>query len=230
MSTVLREPKTSASPRPEIPSAGTVVLRRVPWAYYLSLRDEPENYHVRMTYDRGTLELMAPARRHERGYKLLSQMVQVWTEERDIPRSTGGATTLRREDLARGTEPDESFHIQHEAEVRAVEDLVLPDHPPPDLVIEADVTHSSVPKLPIFAALGVPEVWRWKNGVLAVLHLEAGEYVERPDSRVLPGFPFDEARRLIGVRDTMSETALMRAFRDHVRTLITGEGRPGGKS
>lgn len=204
------------------------MLRGVPWSRYVSLRDEPDNNSVRMTYDRGTLELTTPARRREHVSRLLCQTVQAWTEERDVPLCTGGATTLRREDLGRGAEPDESFHMQNEAAVRAVGDLVLPDHPPPDLVIESDATHSSLPKLPIFAALGVPEVWRWKNGTLVVLHLEAGEYVERTDSRVLPGFPFDEARRLVAARATTNETALMREFREHVRTLAADRDRPRG--
>ena len=76
--------------------------------------------------------------------------------------------------------------------------------------------------MPIFAALVVPEVWRWKDGVLQVLHLEGEQFVERPESRVLPGFPFDEARRLIALRSTMSETDLIRAFREHVRGSARG--------
>lgn len=223
MSTTIERPATPTAAPPI--DGGTVVLRDIPWSLYVALRDteSEDNFHVRMTYDRGTLELMAPqSRRHERVYKLISQMVQVWTEELDIPRSSGGQTTLRREDLKRGTEPDESFHIQHEAEVRAVEDLRLPDHPPPDLVIEADLTSSSVPRLPIFAALGIPEVWRWRNGTLQVLQLETGAYVECTESRVLPGFPFDEARRLLVARTTMNETELIRTFREHVRKITDG--------
>lgn len=219
----LRQPTPPAT---ESLPAAAVLLQHVPWSLYVSLRDEPENDHVRMTYDRGRLELMAPARRHERPHKLLGRMVQAWTEELEIPLSSGGCTTLRREDLSRGAEPDDSFHIQHEAEVRAVEDLVLPDHPPPDLVIEADLTHSSVPKLPIFAALGVPEVWRWENGAVQVLQLQGDGYVERTESRVLQGFPFTEAARLITARGTMNETALMREFREHVRNFASATDRP----
>jgi Uma2 family endonuclease len=222
MSTAVQKPVPITTAPPEPNAIGSIILRHVPWPLYVALRDEEDNNHVRMTYDRGRLELMAPARRHERPFKLLAQMVQAWTEERGIPRSTGGPTTLRREDLSRGAEPDESFHIQHEADVRAVEDLRLPDHPPPDLIIESDSTASSIPRLPIFAALGVPEVWRWKDGVLQVLHLEGEQFVERPESRVLPGFPFDEARRLIALRSTMSETDLIRAFREHVRGSARG--------
>lgn len=220
MSTAVKEPLPPTTPPPDANTVGSIVLQHVPWSLYVALRDEEDNNHVRMTYDRGRLELMAPARRHERPFKLLARMVLTWTEERNIPLSSGGQTTLRREDLSRGAEPDESFHIQHEAEVRAVEDLRLPDHPPPDLVIESDATSSSIPRLPIFAALGVPEVWRWQDNQLHVLHLEGDRYIEQRESRVLPGFLFDEALRLIAVRATMSETALMRLFRERVRELM----------
>jgi hypothetical protein len=92
-----------------------------------------------------------------------------------------------------------------------------------------DSAASSVPRLPIFAALGVPEVWRWRNNRLHILRLEGDQYAERSESRVLPGFPFDEALRLIAARATMSETALMREFRERVRQRIQEADRGGQK-
>lgn len=44
-----------------------------------------------------------------------------------------------------------------------------------------------MPKLAIYAAFGVPEVWRVQPGSLHILHLSDGEYVETSASRVLPG-------------------------------------------
>lgn len=229
MSTAVRSPSAppvvaSAADFSPDSSFGSVVLYGVSWETYVALRDADDNNHLRMTYDRGRLELMSPrSRRHERPHELLGRMVQEWTVARNIPILTGGETTLRREDLARGAEPDQSFHIASEAAVRAVDDLRLEDHPPPDLVIEADVTSPSIPKLPIFAAFGVPEVWRWENESLHVLRLESGEYIERSESGALPGFPFDEARRLLAGRHAADETALIRGFREYVRGTAAGE-------
>ena len=218
---------TVVAPRALVPpptcddaASSGVLLSSVDWATYLQLRDQPANRHVRMTYDRGRLELMSPvSRRHERVHLLLSQMVHVWTEERNIPRLSGGSTTLRREDLGRGTEPDSSFHLATEAAVRAVDDLVLPESPPPDLVIEADFASSSIPRLPIYAALGVPEVWQWHRDTLRVRCLVEGAYQEQTTSRVLPGFPMSLAIELLTARHTLDETALLRRFRQQVRQL-----------
>ena len=206
-------------PEPVYPS---VLLSSVEWATYLQLRDQPANCHVRMTYDCGRLELMSPvSRRHERVHRLLSRMVDAWTEERNIPMSSGGSTTLRREDLGRGTEPDSSFHLATETAVRAVDDLVLPESPPPDLVIEADFASSSIPRLPIYAALGVPEVWQWHRDTLRLRCLVAGDYQDATASRVLPGFPVGVAVELLTARHTLDETTLLRRFRQQVRQLPT---------
>ena len=79
MSTIATPSTPPAVSQPDIGAGGTVLLRHVPWSVYVSLRDEEENHHVRMTYDGGRLELMAPARRHERVYLLLARLVQTWT-------------------------------------------------------------------------------------------------------------------------------------------------------
>ena len=70
---------------------------------------------------------------------------------------------MSREDLDRGCEPDESFYITNvdrRPTGRGMLDLAGEDVPP-DLVVEVDVSNPSVPKRPIYAALGVPEVWTW---------------------------------------------------------------------
>lgn len=49
-----------------------------------------------------------------------------------------------------------------------------------------DVTSSSLDKLPIYARIGVPEVWRHDGKRLAILSLrEEGGYAEIPESAFL---------------------------------------------
>ena len=50
---------------------GVTVLRGVPYSVYLTLRDEPANDGLRMTYVDGTLEIMSPEFRHEKGSRRL---------------------------------------------------------------------------------------------------------------------------------------------------------------
>lgn len=195
-------------------SDSVVQLREVAWDVYVALRASPENRNVRMTYDRGTLEIMSPSKLHERIAELLARMVQTWTEQRGIPVQSCGSVTFQRPDLARGLEPDKCFYIAHESIVREREELDLAVDPPPDLVIEVDVTSLSRDRLPLYAAIHVSEVWLWRKERLQVLQLDdPGRYQERPASAALPGFPLTEAQRLLTERTRRDETSIIREFR-----------------
>jgi Uma2 family endonuclease len=205
-------------------SAGTtihepsVLIHKASWQTYVTLRDEDENRHVRMTYDRGRLELMSPTMSHERLGYLSGRCIDAWTEEREIPIRSCRSTTFRREDLDRGLEPDNCYYIAHEAAMRGKEEVDLPIDPPPDLAIEVDVHSSSLDRMSIYAALGVPEVWRWSREVLSVHTLtEKGQYLAARESCALPRFPFEQVTSLLERRSTTSETLLIREFREWVR-------------
>jgi Uma2 family endonuclease len=190
-----------------------VLLRDVSWHTYGLLRDADENYHLRMTYDRGVLEIMSPSRKHERIAYLLGRMIDQWTMAHDIDLQAGRNTTFRREDLQRGLEPDNCYWISHELAVRDKEELDLNIDPPPDLAIEVDITQSSLWKLPIYATLGVPEVWRWRGGQLEVLRLDRQrEYQPRKSSLELPRFPLRLAGEILADCERLSDTAVVRKF------------------
>jgi Uma2 family endonuclease len=206
------------------PIPSRFVLRGVPWNAYVLLRDAPENYHVRMTYDRGNLEMMSPSRWHERFSKLIGRLIEAWADEFDIPIQGCGTMTLRREDLERGLEPDNCYYIQHEAVMRAKEDLDLTTDPPPDLAIEVDLGRPTIEKPALYAALGVPELWRYDRRGLHVLQLDRdGRYADAESSEALPRFPVEIAERTVSELGTASDTALVKSFRERVRN----EGLPG---
>jgi Uma2 family endonuclease len=205
-----------AEPPVQMPTL--LALHGVTWETYRRLRDEPENLHLRMTFNNGTLDLMSPSKLHERIACLLAQMIVVWTEEKGIDRQSCGTVTFQREGLARGLEPDQCFYIQNEAVVRGRDELDLERDPPPDLVIEVDITSPSRRRLPLYEALGVPEVWVWRGETLTIdVRSQAGVYESRPASKVLPGFPIRDAAQLVLLRHAMSETELLRRFRELIR-------------
>jgi len=72
-----------------------------------------------------------------------------------------GSTTFKRLNQARGAEPDSSFYIQNAARIRGKREIDLTQDPPPDLVVEIDITSSSLNRFQIYATLGVPELWRY---------------------------------------------------------------------
>ncbi|XHX79988.1 MAG: Uma2 family endonuclease [Stenomitos frigidus ULC029] len=203
-----------------IQSPDRVLLRDISWQTYQSLlKDFEQQPGMRLTYDRGLLEIMMPLVPHETYKKLLGRLIETLTEELEIEIRSLGSLTCDREDLARGLEPDQCYYIQNEAAVRHRERIDLTQDPPPDLAIEVDITSSSIDQLAIYAALGVPEVWRYDGQTLTMYHLKEGGYESRDRSLSLPQLTAAEVVRFLALSQTMGETSLVRQFRQWVNQL-----------
>jgi Uma2 family endonuclease len=165
-----------------------VILRHVSWETYERLLAEHEqSSSPRFTYDGGVLEIMSPSTRHERLNRRIATLCEVIAEECNIELDNVGSNTFKREDLARGFEPDSCFYVQHVERVRNREQIDLTIDPPPDLVIEIDISRSSLDRFPIFASIGVPEVWRYDGMRVAIFMLIGGAYQEQETSEAFPG-------------------------------------------
>ncbi|MCC5635164.1 Uma2 family endonuclease [Nostoc sp. CHAB 5844] len=201
-----------------IQSPDRVILPHISWQTYQSLiKDFEQEPALRLTYDRGTLEIRMPLDPHETYKKLLGRLVETATEELDLEIRSLGSRTCDREDLARGLEPDQCYYIQNEALVRKVEQIDLNQFPPPDLAIEIDITSSSINRLSIYAALRVPEVWRYDGETLTILSLQNGEYISQEKSVALPVLKAENIVRFLALRNTIGETSLIKQFRQWVK-------------
>ena len=87
-------------------------------------------------------------------------MIETWTEVKGVEIQSVASTTFKRSDLSKGFEADESYYIRHADVVLGKEKIDLAVDPPPDLVIEVEITKSAIEKMKLFAAMGIPEVWR----------------------------------------------------------------------
>ena len=110
----------------------------------------------------------------------------MWRLILGIPILSAGSTTFRRKDLERGFEPDASFYVQNEARVRDRREVDLTVDPPPDVVLEMEMSRSALDKLPLFASMGIPEVWRCDGQRVTILILEQDRYRESSSSLALP--------------------------------------------
>ncbi|WP_089717319.1 Uma2 family endonuclease [Candidatus Entotheonella palauensis] len=165
-----------------------VILHGVSWATYERLLEDFEDRHAaHFTYDQGSLEIRVPSIKHEEPNRVLASLVDMLALEWDIDMRNLGSTTFKREDLARGFEPDTCFYIERVAQIRGKDDLDLTVNPPPDLVIEVDITHPSLDKLPLYAAIGVTEVWRYNGTSVTIYTLTQDAYTSSETSHVLPG-------------------------------------------
>jgi Uma2 family endonuclease len=161
---------------------------------------------------------MTLSHEHEIIVHVLGRFVEVLTEELTLPVKGGRSTTFRRRRKKRGLEPDECYWIANEHLVRTKDKINLRTDPPPDLVLEVDITHSSIDRLAIYAVLGVPEVWRWKDQKLVCYVLaQDGSYAESRLSKSFPHLAPADLAAFLAKRGQMDENALVRQFRAWVR-------------
>lgn len=212
-----------------IPASGQppAVLYDIDWQTYTRLlRVFERRRRFRHTYDRGTLEIMSPLWQHEGPGRLLGRFVDVLTEELNLPCRLGGSLTLRRRRKRRGLEPDNCYWIANAPRLQGRQQLDLRSDPPPDLAIEIDVTRSSLDRMSIYAALGVPEVWRLSTSGLAFHILDAGVYQVRPNSLSFASLACADLPPFLALWGQTDDTTIVRQFREWVRQQLLGRPLP----
>lgn len=200
------------------PPEQRVVLYNISWeTYERLLAEHEETSGTRFTYDEGTLEIMVLSAEHERANRTLALLVEVLAEEMRIDVDNVGSNTFKRESLRKGFEPDTAFYIANAPHVEGKQRIDLTIDPPPDLVIEIDITHGSLDKLPIFAAVGVPEVWRYTGERVHLLQLAEGNYITTDESTALPNVTSDVLTRFMRESEREKRTAWLRQVRAWAR-------------
>lgn len=204
---------------PVVPAAGeSFVLDHVSWETYESLLADYEDCsNPHFIYDDGKLEIMVLSLAHELPNRLLAQLVLILAEELDIDIVQTGSVTLKRADVKKGFEPDSCFYIKNADAIRGKRAVSLPDDPAPDLVIEVDVTSSSLPRFPIFAAIGVPEVWRYDGETLIFHQLDGVSYRAASASSVFNVLDSATAMRFLETGMTEKSTFWTKSIRKWVR-------------
>ncbi|MFM7474613.1 MAG: Uma2 family endonuclease [Microcystis aeruginosa] len=166
-----------------------VVFNHLSWlSYQQILQAIGENNRAHLFYDRGTLEITMPLEEHEFYRELIGLFIRILVVELGLKIKSMGSTTLAREDLERGAEPDNAYYIQNQAKVLGKR-INLTEDPPPDLVVEVDITHTDINKLALYARLGVPELWRFNGQIWRIYRLEKGVYQEEEFSPTFPLVP-----------------------------------------
>jgi Uma2 family endonuclease len=202
-----------------------MVLSGISWATYESLLADHIDRGPRFAYDRGLLEIMTTGIDHERESLALAAIVEIVADELGIEIDPVGSMTLRRGDLQQGVEPDASFYIQNVERVRDKSQIHPSSDPPPDLMIEVDFTNSSLNRFPIFAGLGVPEVWRYSRGRVTISALAQDQYIEVPSSRVLPPVTAEALTRFLAQRTSMQRAERKRTIRAWLHEQTTAAKR-----
>jgi Uma2 family endonuclease len=190
MASVVSPPKLTGETR--------ILLHNISWATYERLLEDLQDASApRLTYDRGVLEIMSPNAEHEDLNDSVRAFINILAEEHEIDFRGLGSTTFKREGIARGFEPDSCFYFQNEPLIRGKKRIDLTIDPPPDLVVEIDITSPSMDKFTIFAQLGIAEVWQYENGKLRFFRLAEGFYAESETSLILPFLTSEKASEFL---------------------------------
>jgi len=197
------------------------VLPGVSWQEYNALIDALGNRRLRHAYGQGTLEIISPSFAHEQYKSFLGRLVESVTEELESEIKCVGSMTMRPDPLAKGIEPDACYFIQNELAMRGKDEWDPISDPPPDLAIEIDVSSSSVQRKPIYAALRVPELWRFDGERLNFETLGPDQTYQQTFQSF--SFPFLKPSDLLAYLEQLSdrgENALLREFRKAIRQTI----------
>ncbi|MGC1528507.1 MAG: Uma2 family endonuclease [Phormidesmis sp.] len=199
----------------------SVELEDIGWPEFEAILAElGDSRATRIAYNNRTLTIVAPLFAHENSKASLGDVVKVLLEELDIDYVCAGSTTLKRQDVDKGVEPDDSFYIENFASALNKQRINLDVDPPPDLAIEVDLTSKT--QAEIYQALGVPELWRYDEGRLRIDVLHSGEYVEVNESPNFPGWPLVElAQRYIDRARLAGQGRATKELRQWVRQRLS---------
>jgi Uma2 family endonuclease len=208
---------------------GRLLLHDVGWNDYEAMLEIVGERHIRVTYERGTMEVTMPSQRHEQAAQLFGLFVPRLAEELEIPYEPLGMTTWRKPDAEKGLEADQCYYIQNQAIVRDREVLDLEVDPPPDLAIEVDITSSSLNRMGIYAELRVPEVWRYDGRAVTIFQLRSdGRYETCDESLSFPGLRPADIERFLELGPTMDKMHWARELKKFVRNELMPRGTSKG--
>jgi Uma2 family endonuclease len=198
-----------------------VFLNPVSWETFNQLLEELGNKRSqRLAYDKGHLEIMTPLGEHENSNRFIESLIFIITDELGLNLKKFGSLTLKSQVFKQGVEPDSCYYLKNEPQVRNKQNLDLASDPPPDLVLEIDITSTSLNKFSIYGNLKVPEIWQYNGQELIVFILkpESKKYQKVTNSQVFPFLEINLIPQLIRKSLEVGETRALREFRQWVRS------------
>jgi Uma2 family endonuclease len=201
-----------------LPADGILILPHVSWHEFESLTTKlGDRRDVRLSYQRGTMEITMPSPEHEEYVDLIQDLTRLLVRELGLRMESRGTALLKRELRETGAQPDGCFYIQHAAEIIGKRLLDLTIDPPPDVVVEVDLSTDSRGKFSIYATLGVPELWRYDGLSFEMYHLTEAGYVEAAASTAFPFLPAAAMTDFLEQSKELGQDAALDEFRNWVQ-------------
>jgi Uma2 family endonuclease len=202
-----------------LPAGAKLELSNIDWDEYENLLSQMDMLPGhRLSYDRGRLTIVSPSAEHEDYKDFILGLVRVLSDEMELTLESRGTTTFKRKALKKGVEPDTCFYVQSAASVIGRHTFPNREYPPPDVVVEIDMSKDSLDKFPIYAALGVPEIWRYDGERTRFYELAGATYTPVQNSRACPTLTANVVTRYLELSKTDGQTAALKAFRQMLRS------------
>ena len=200
-----------------LPPGATLILQDVAWDEYVRLVDDDltGQSSVRIPYDQGRLEVPSPTSEHDHLADMCTLIAHVLGEETGCDVESFGSTTFKQRGPGEGAEPDACFYVQSASRIVGSRGLDLAKDPPPDIMVEIDISHDSMTKMAIYAGMKVPEVWRYdgRHSQMHIYHLQGDGYLEMPSSLAFPILTTDALYEFLEQSKTKGQTTTLRALR-----------------
>ncbi len=201
----------------------SLILKSISWQTFGQILEElGEDRNTRLAYNEGVLEIMSPLGEHESNNRFVESLIWDLGSELNYNMKKMGSLTLKKDGFKRGVEPDSCYYINNEPLVRNKQNIDLNNDPPPDLVLEIDMSSGSLNKLPIYAELLVPEVWRYDGNTLNVYVLSEGKYNQVEQSLIFPQIDIKKIHGFVRQSLNIGEMETLRQFRQWIRSQIGG--------
>jgi Uma2 family endonuclease len=208
-----------------LPVGSTLVVPDVTLAEYERLVETlGDSSALRVGYCRGRLEIMSPSRLHETYKELISHLARAVADEIKVDLEALGSTTFRKGTFPGGAEPDTCFYVQNANAIIGKEKIDLRRDPPPDVVVEIDLSSTSIAKRDFYAHIGVPELWRYDGKQLQILQWTASGYVEVSHSLAFSVLTTKRLTQTLEQCKTKGQSAALRAFRQWLRKNLAAKG------
>lgn len=201
-----------------LPAGATLALHGLSWDDYEHVLNAlSSRSSLRIAFDHGNLEIMSPSSAHERYIRFIEDLVRAVADQFDVVLEKLGQTTWKRRTLERGVEPDACYYVRNAERIIGKRSIDLELDPPPDIAVEIDLTSQSLDKFPIYAALSVPEVWRYDGVAFRFYELAAGTYTEIERSQILEGLTGALLAEAIAISKSEGQTKALNIFRERIR-------------
>ena len=201
-----------------LPAGAILTIPEVTWEQYENLlEDLVDRPGLRISYDEGRLEIMSPLPEHEEYKDFILQALRTLCDELGIELEPRGSATWKRKKIHKGAEPDTCFYVANAARIIGKRKLDLESDPPPDIVVEIDTTNESLSKFSIYAALEIPEIWRYDGKRVQMYELRGPTYVETSASPSFPNLTCAMLANVLELSKTQGHTAALRTFRQEIR-------------